>query len=106
MTNEPKKPKTLLNEMIVKNTKYKTMNLWELDTILSLKEDECYLLSLFSVDQLKFIRGLVQLVVEAMDWHETYEETHLDIRKEITELNEKLENHRHELKPYSGKAKC
>ena len=55
--------------------------------------------------QFRFIKALVKSLESAYDFHDGDEsEAHLDIRKEISELSEKLRHHRHDFsKQFSGK---
>ncbi len=81
-------------------------NLWELrDTLQSQHpDDKKTFLKIFNEDQMELISIIVNFMVKALEFHDKYEESHEAFRKEVTSIDAKLRNHRHDTtKQYSAK---
>jgi hypothetical protein len=87
-------------------------SIWGMDEVLNDTEskdaakDQALLKTLFTEEQLRFIKILVKNVIKAFEFHntETLAEAHPDIRESIDKIDAKLRNHRHELdKTFSAK---
>lgn len=85
-------------------------SIWGMDEVLNNMEgktDQASLRAIFSEDQLRFIRILVKNVVHAIEFHnsDSLAESHPDLREDISKIDAKMRNHRHNLdQTYSAKA--
>lgn len=80
---------------------------WDIVSLFNNPADVKVLRKIFPDEaQFRFIRGLVKKLESAYDFHaEDDPEAHLSIRKEVSELSEKLKNHRHDFsKQFCDKA--
>jgi len=64
------------------------------------KETKEALSKIFNPEQLAFIKILLNNIVSALKFHETFEEAHLDIRDNVKAIDAKLINHRHDHTKY------
>lgn len=81
-------------------------SIWGMDDTLDTPEDRKTLETVFSKDQIRFVRILVKNVIKVLEFHdkEALAESHMDIRKDINKMEAKLRNHRHPLnEQYSAK---
>jgi hypothetical protein len=83
----------------------KDRNLWDFQNLFNDEQESKVLLAMFPEPFFTMLKVLINKIVAAYDFHDTFEEAHNDFRQDVKGLEAKLRNHRHELnKNFSGKA--
>ena len=110
MSEKEEKQQTT-KEFLAELAKGDYANLWELYNTLKSNhpDDKASFLKIFNEDQMELLKIIVNFTVEALKFHDEYEESHEAFRKDVTAdvtaIDAKLRNHRHQLdKNFSAKA--
>jgi hypothetical protein len=93
------KKEQTIKEFLSELAKGDYANLWELNDTLKSghPDDRNPLLKIFNEEQLELIGIIVNHVVAALEFHDGFEESHTDLRKNVSNVDAKLRNHRHPL---------
>jgi predicted transcriptional regulator len=98
--------KITLKGVIEYITEKKGASIWDINTMLSNKDEEYKELEkVFSPQQLEVIGAIVNKAVLALEWHNSKDsDAHPNLEEQLSDLAAKFRNHRHETgKTFSAK---
>jgi chlorite dismutase len=104
MVEQPKTEKEQYKEFIEYLQNKKGATIWEIaDYFKGEDADYIYFQKAFTPEQLALLKAIVEKTVAALDWHDSYSESHEDIREKLNNSDAKLRNHRHSLENFSAR---